>query len=135
MRLVSLKADLISIDVRSKMSIQFFLEESTGVAIPWCSTDALGPDDVDILACLLIDDGGGPFVETIPWLDEGLNRLIAVRREDEVSTEWARDAWATHISKSGVKIYSLYDEDFSITISLDDFERALRGWKDFLLSL
>ncbi|TWR61793.1 hypothetical protein FIV41_07210 [Pseudomonas marginalis] len=95
----------------------------------------MGPDDVDILACLLIDDGGGPFVETILWLDEGLNRLIAVRREDEVSTEWARDAWATHISKSGVKIYSLYDEDFSITISLDDFERALRGWKDFLLSL
>lgn len=40
------------------MNIRFFLEESTGVAIPWCSTDALGPDDVDILACLLIDDGG-----------------------------------------------------------------------------
>lgn len=79
--------------------------------------------------------GGGTFVETIPWLDESLNRLRAVRREDEVSTEWARDAWATHISKSGVKIYSLYDEGFSITISLDDFERALRGWKDFLLSL
>jgi hypothetical protein len=58
-----------------------------------------------------------------------------MRREGEVSTEWVRDAWATHISKGGVKIYSLYDEDFSITISLDDFERALRGWKDFLLSL
>jgi len=27
-------------------------------AIPWCSPDGLGSDDVDILACLLIDDGG-----------------------------------------------------------------------------
>lgn len=130
-----IEVDRIPIDLRGKMDIRFFGKSQLGVAIPWCSTDGLGPDDVDILACLLIDDGGGPFVETIPWLDEGLNRLIAVRREDEVTTEWARDAWATHISKSGVKVYSLYDEDFSITISLDDFERALRGWKDFLLSL
>ncbi|WP_339452112.1 hypothetical protein [Pseudomonas sp. JAI120] len=117
------------------MNIRYFLEGSTGIATPWFSTDEVGPDNIDILACLLIDDGGIPLFETVAWLDEGLNRLIAVRREDEVSTEWARDAWATHISKSGVKVYSLYDEDFSITISLDDFERALRGWKDFLLSL
>lgn len=88
----------VPIDVRGKGDIRYFLEGLTGAAIPWCSPDGLGPDDVDILACLLIDDGG-PFVETIHWLDEGLNRLIAVRREDEVSTEWARDAWAIHISK------------------------------------
>lgn len=133
--MVDLEVDRIPIDLRGKMNIRYFLEGSTGIATPWCSTDEVGPDNIDILACLLIDDGGIPLFETVAWLDEGLNRLIAVRREDEVSTEWARDAWATHISKSGVKVYSLYDEDFSITISLDDFERALRGWKDFLLSL
>lgn len=131
----NLEVDRIPIDVRGKVNIRYFLKGSTGITTPWCSTDEVGPDNIDILACLLIDDGGIPFFETVAWLDEGLNRLIAVKREDEVSTEWARDAWATHISKIGVKVYSLYDEDFSITISLDDFERALRGWKDFLLSL
>lgn len=117
------------------MNIRFFIKESAEVSCPRCSTDVVGVDGVDLLACILIDDGGVPFNDTIPWLDEGVNRLLAVRRDEKVFMEWARDAWAAHISKDGVKIYSLYDEDFSVTISLDDFEKALRGWKDFLISL
>ncbi|WLH77709.1 hypothetical protein PSH81_18470 [Pseudomonas sp. FP2335] len=117
------------------MNIRFFMEESAEFSSPRCSTDVERVDGVDLLACLLIDNGGVPFNETIPWLDEGVNRLLAVRRDEKVFTEWARDAWAAHISKDGVKIYSLYDEDFSVTISLGDFEKALRGWKDFLVSL
>lgn len=117
------------------MNIRYFLEQATGVTTPWCSTDGLGPNGVDILACLLMDDGGTPFVETISWLDEGLNRVMAVRRADEVSIDWDRDAWATRISNNEVTIYSLYDEEFSVTINLDDFDRALRGWKEFLISL
>lgn len=88
----NLEVDLIPFDLRGKVNIRYFLKGSTGIATPWCSTDEVGPDNIDILACLLIDDGGIPFFETVAWLDEGLNRLIAVRREDEVSTEWARDA-------------------------------------------
>jgi hypothetical protein len=51
--------DCVPIDVRGKGDIRFFLLEGlTVAAIPWCSPDGLGSDDVDILACLLIDDGG-----------------------------------------------------------------------------
>lgn len=111
------------------------MDESASVSTPSCSTDMVGADGVDLLACLLIDDGGVPFNKTISWLDEGVNKLLAVRRGEEVFAEWARDAWGANISKSGAKIYSLYDEDFSVTISLGDFEKALQGWKDFLVSL
>lgn len=68
------------------------MKESVEVSSPWCSTDVVGVDGVDLLACLLIVDGGVPFNETIPWLDEGVNRLLAVRRDERVFTEWARDA-------------------------------------------
>lgn len=59
--------------------------------------------------------------------------MMAERCADEASIDRGRDAWATHISRNEVKIYPLYDEEFSVTVNLDDFETALRGWKEFLI--
>ncbi|PMV19932.1 MULTISPECIES: hypothetical protein [unclassified Pseudomonas] len=116
------------------MKINFYLEESMGDPTPWCSTDVGGANDVDLLACLLLDDGGLPLGCTISWLDEGLSRIISVRNAEKVFTEWVRETWVADISISEVKVYSLHDEEFAVTISLDDFEKALLGWRNFVVS-
>lgn len=116
------------------MKINFYLEESMGDPTPWCSTDVGGANDVDLLACLLLDDGGLPLECTISWLDEGLSRIISVKNAEKVFTESVRETWTADISISEVKVYSLHDEEFAVTISLDDFEKALLGWRKFVVS-
>lgn len=116
------------------MKIDFYVNESMGDPTPWCRTDVVGPDQVDILACLLLDDGGLTLGHTISWMDEGLSRVMSVRGAQNAFFDWWRETWGADIYNKGVKIYSLHDEAFAVTISLDNFEKALRDWKAFLLS-
>ena len=71
---------------------------------------------------------------TISWLDEGLSRIISVKNAEKDFTDWVRETWAADISINEVKVYSLHDEEFAVTIGLDDFEKALLGWRKFVVS-
>lgn len=116
------------------MNFEFYWNNFRDEPTPNCRSDAVGRDGVDFLACLLGDDGGRRFNTTLDFITQGLRSVELVRSGQLNSADWSREAWGAEIEKKGVKIYSLYDEDFSITISLDDFERAMSGWKDFLAS-
>ncbi|ARH12322.1 hypothetical protein HW10_30035 [Pseudomonas aeruginosa] len=68
------------------------------------------------------------------WLDEGLSRVNQIRRGAIECSDWSRDSWGVELRNGMARIYSLYDEDCSAAIALDDFERALLGWKRFICS-
>ncbi|MEN1626974.1 hypothetical protein AAIH53_33395, partial [Pseudomonas aeruginosa] len=77
-------------------------------------------------------DGGQKYESSIAWLDEGLSRVNQIRRGAIECSDWSRDSWGVELRNGMARIYSLYDEDCSAAIALDDFERALLGWKRFI---
>jgi hypothetical protein len=79
-----------------------------------------------------MDDGGMGYKRTIPWLDEGLRRLKAVKNQEVSLCDWAREGWGAEINSFQVKIYSLNDEDFFEIINILDFEKILKFWKNFI---
>jgi len=61
--------------------------------------------------------------------------VAQVRSVKELKTglaQWDRETWGAELSKSQVKIYSLYDEEYFEIITLDSFEKALLAWKAFV---
>lgn len=114
------------------MKLYFSWGESDGVCSPICSSDTFNADGVNPLACLLSDDGGQPFFETIPWLSKGLADVKQVRESRVDVANWSRDAWWAEIMKKNVKVYSLYDEACFEILSLDSFEAALSTWLNFI---
>ncbi|QXI29955.1 hypothetical protein [Pseudomonas vanderleydeniana] len=116
------------------MKIDFFWGEYFGRMAPHCSSDVCNEAGIDLLACLLMDDGGIPYFETVPWLDHGLSLIQQIRNGGSKQGDWARDCWGAILSVERVRIYSLYDENYFVDMSLDDFEQALLGWKGFIVS-
>lgn len=57
------------------MKLHFSWKESGGALSPTCSSTMVNRDGVSLLACLLTDEGGQLFLDTVPWLDEGLDRI------------------------------------------------------------
>ncbi|MBX8547550.1 hypothetical protein K5D53_23250 [Pseudomonas cichorii] len=87
---------------------------------------------VSPLACLLTDDGGQLFLDTVPWLEEGLDRVRSVKDAKVGFIDWSRDAWGAELTKEHVKIYSLHDESYFELISINSFEMALLAWLGFI---
>ena len=116
------------------MKVSFKWEISLGTLNPVCHTDIHNADGVSILACILTDDGGQGYIDSIPWLIEGLRRIDNVSSMGSQSISWDRDAWGAAISKSHVVIYSLYDDSYSETLSVDAFKKALSAWIEFIQS-
>ena len=114
------------------MEIRFGWRESFGELVPDCACDTLNRDGVSLLCSLLGDSGGGRYLDALPWLEEGLRRIEAVKRGEAASLDWARDAWAALLSRDRATIYSLYDEKYAEAMSLHAFEKALRAWTDFI---
>ncbi|MDK1399555.1 hypothetical protein [Pseudomonas protegens] len=112
----------------------FYWGESDGRRWPGCRSGVLNGDGVDLLACLLMDDGGQPYLETVPWLDEGLNKIRQISIGQIEVVEWSRDAWGVVLAGKVAKIYSLYYGAYFLDVTLEDFEGALRAWKKFILS-
>ncbi|MCO7580453.1 MULTISPECIES: hypothetical protein [Pseudomonas] len=117
------------------MEICFFWDDEDGACVPNCRSSVLNENGVDFLACLFTDHGGQKYESSIPWLDEGLSRIRLVKSGVVEKADWSRDSWGVELSKSLAKIYSLYDEDCCSIINIDEFERALLGWKGFILSV
>lgn len=116
------------------MEICFFWDDEDGVYVPNCRSNVLNENGVDFLACLFTDHGGLKYENSIPWLDEGLSRILLVKDGVLKKTDWSRDNWGVELSQSSAKIYSLYDEDYFSIINIDEFEKALTGWRRFILN-
>lgn len=114
------------------MKLHFSWEESVGGLSPVCSSNSVNKDGVSPLACLLTDDGGQLFLDTVPWLTEGLDRIRAVKEAKVDFLGWSRDAWGVGLTKENAKVYSLYDENYFEVITTDSFEMALATWLDFI---
>ncbi len=116
------------------MELSFFWDDSFGRPFPNCRSSVRNEAGVDLLSCLLIDDGGIPYLETVPWLDHGLSLIQQIRTGGSTQGDWGRECWGAILNVERVRIYSLYDENYFIDMSLDDFERALSEWKKFIVS-
>jgi hypothetical protein len=114
------------------MKLHLSWKTSNAGFYPSCNSDVLNKDGIDLLACLLTDDGGQRLNETVSWLNEGVVRVSLVKNSILDFSSWSRDAWGAELSKERVKIYSLYDDSYFTTMSLDVFENALLAWKDFI---
>ena len=116
------------------MKLHFSWLSSEGDVTPNCSAEVVKADGVSPLCCLLTDDGGQGFLNTISWLDEGVARIKSVRVSGVEAADWSRDAWGAELTKGKAKIYSLHDEDYFELLDIDSFENALSAWKDFIQS-
>jgi hypothetical protein len=114
------------------MKLFFSWEKSVDSLYPSCSSNVVNKDGVSPLACLLTDDGGQRYLDTVPWLDEGIERIRSIKYSGINLADWSRDAWGAELSKGQAKIYSLYDDDCFETLNLDVFEMALLAWRNFI---
>ncbi|MDR6234569.1 hypothetical protein [Pseudomonas oryzihabitans] len=114
------------------MNIIYFWYGENGNKEPGCRSDVLSDDGLDLLACLFTDHGGQKYESSLAWLDEGLSRVNQVELGTLKVSDWSRDSWGVELKNGMARIYSLYDEDCSIAIALDDFKKALLGWEKFI---
>lgn len=116
------------------MNIEFKMVDMNGEFEPFCECDYLNEDGVNLLASLLVDSGGEKQEETIDWLNECAVIIDKIKKGVITEDEWARDAWTALISKHEVRICSLLDDDYCQGYTLEQFEKALLGWIDYLKS-
>lgn len=101
---------------------------------PCCSSAIVNNDGISLLACLLTDDGGQGYFDTIPWLIEGIAKVDSVEKGKILEATWDRDAWGVMLRPNKATLYSLHDEAYTEVIDLDTFRRALDAWLEFLKS-
>lgn len=109
------------------MKMTFSWVEVFGRLEPKCLTDGARQ-----FANLLVDDGGQPFLETIPWLDEGLRLAALVKGGQAELASWDREAWTADLTKHEANIHSLDDDACFQVVGLDSFERVLTAWRRFI---
>lgn len=87
------------------MKIVFLWENNEGRLSPICHSNVINHEGVSILSCLLMDDGGSPFPDTLLWIDEGINMIesVATGKTDHMS--WNRESWGAKLTKSEVTIF------------------------------
>lgn len=121
--------------IRLVMKIKLsWVSSVEGDVTPFCDSSVLRKDGVSPLACLLMDDGGQGYADTLPWLDEGIAKTSAAIKGDVIVENWSRDAWGAKISLDGVEVYSLYDEGYSEMLTVTMFLHALLAWREFVKS-
>ena len=82
---------------------------------------------INCLHGVLTDDGG---INSIGWLEKGVEIFKEVENSCN-STIWDRDAWGSEYTDGRVKLYSLYDDEYYVYLSLDSFRDILNAWVDF----
>ena len=116
------------------MNIRFSWEQHGNRYDPVSQSDSLNENRVSLLDCVLMDGGGLPHRDTLPWLNEGIRRIESVATGELESSDWNRETWGVEFKRNEAKIYSLHDETCFQTLSLDAFAKALREWTAFLRS-
>ncbi len=116
------------------MKLTFTWEKIAGGITPFCESSDQNEDGISLLACLLMDDGGRNYIDTLSWIDNGILKIDSVVCGDLSKSDWDRDAWGAKIMKNEVEIYSLHDEDYKELITTSEFKAALTAWIDFINS-
>ena len=114
------------------MNVSFSWVQTGDGLSPTCNSDVVNEDGVSPLCSLLTDDGGQRYLDTVPWLDEGMNRINSVRNSGVGKADWSRDAWGVELTNEQAKIYSLQDENYFQIVGIKSFEIALSKWKNFI---
>ncbi|WP_447894316.1 hypothetical protein [Vreelandella sp. GE22] len=116
------------------MKISFLWKNVLGVVSPHCVPETTNEDGINLLSCLLMDDGGVPYQQTIPWVQKGIKQVDSVLSGEVESSSWGRESWGVSITTREAKIYSLYDDEYFENIDTEQFRDALALWKTFLES-
>ncbi|MFM0738142.1 hypothetical protein PQQ51_12945 [Paraburkholderia xenovorans] len=116
------------------MKLFFSWINSPNGLTPFCESDLTNNDGVSALSCLLMDDGGRNYLQTIPWIDEGISRLNLVVNGGSGLLSWDREAWGVKVEGGKAVIYSLIDEDYCEEIEVGGLCNALWAWRGFLRS-
>ena len=114
------------------MKLTFFWANRIGIIRPYCSP--ADKDGKDLLACLLMDDGGLSLSATLAWIDDGIAMIKAVMKGEVADGDWDRETWGAKLKPDDVEICSLYDESYSEVVSSSTFQRALQAWREFIQS-
>ena len=99
-----------------------------------CDSDQNNKDGVNLLVCLLTDDGGMGRDLSLEWIEKGIEMIEAVRSGASTRLDWDCNAFGAKIYDEEVIVYSLYDESYHEVVSLASFRKALTSWRDFLLA-
>lgn len=116
------------------INVNFSWKHEADGYTPVSSSYFLNQDGVSLLDCVLMDNGGLCYLETIPWLDEGIKRINSVATGELESSDWNRETWGVEFRKNKAKIYSLHDEEYFQILSIDGLLKALQEWTAFLQS-
>lgn len=116
------------------MKVTFSWETAAGIVSPHSASETVNRDGMNLLSCLLMDDGGIPYLQSIPWIREGIKKIDSVLDGETVSSSWDRESWGALITINGVKIYSLHDKDYFEDVTLQQFKNALSSWGKFIES-
>jgi len=116
------------------MKVTYLWEEAESAIFPSCKSEVVNSDGLSLLSCLLMDDGGIPYFQTLPWIIEGIARVDSVLNDADVASSWDRESWGALITRDGARIYSLHDETYFEDITLQQLRNALVSWKMFIES-
>ncbi|WP_445116546.1 hypothetical protein [Acinetobacter sp. WZC-1] len=86
--------------------------------------------DEQIINCLhgvLTDDAG---INSIAWLEKG-GGIFEDAENSHTPIIWDRDSWGSEYVDGRVKLYSLYDDEYYVYLSLENFRKILNAWVDF----
>lgn len=114
------------------MKIIFSWEETAGAISPHCASNTVNMDGINLVSCLLMDDGGIPYLQSIPWIQEGIARVEMILSGKAESSSWDREAWGALMTIDEARIYSLHDEDYFESLTLQQLKNALVSWKSFV---
>lgn len=114
------------------MKVKFSWDDSAGSIVPVCTSQVVNRDGISLLSCLLMDDGGVPYLQSISWIEEGLKKTENVMKAEMEDACWDRESWGVIICFDRARIYSLNDEDYFDDISPRQLKGALASWRDFL---
>jgi len=103
-----------------------------GLLRPACNCMDTEKESDESLANYLTDDGGNFYFYSVSWAEEGLRKLSLLEKNEIERFQYVRDAWGADFSSENVKIYSLYDDDFSMMIPLKLMKLILLRWREFL---
>jgi hypothetical protein len=114
------------------MELRFSWVEQFGHLVP--ASRASNGIGYSPLSCLLTDDGGIPYVQTVPWFDQCLSRIGLLKNKQLESYDWGREHWAAELSRTEVRVICQLDETCFEIVGIDAFETILLAWRNFIQS-
>jgi len=117
-----------------KLKFYWYISEAymDGILRPACACIDAKESSDEFIANYLMDDGGLFYFDSISWLKEILEKISIFKKQKNAFLNLSRETWTADFSTSGVRVYSLHDENCVREISLNAMELALFEWVKFL---